>query len=90
MSNAAVQCDAVRCRKCDAVGIFPTGLAGGPALCEHPAADYEFLPTKLPAAVGLCPDPWHTDDFYVPDPGKGERCPLCEHLLVRFTREAIV
>lgn len=41
--------------------------------------------STLPALVGLCPDPAHTGEFYMPlDPHEGTTCPQCSEQLVVF------
>lgn len=38
----------------------------------------------LPRAVGLCPDPSHVGEFYMPDPKPGDTCPSCSNVLVIY------
>lgn len=39
---------------------------------------------STPGWVGLCPDPEHAQEFYMPEPAPGEKCPECAAPLIHF------
>lgn len=42
---------------------------------------------RVPGTIGLCPNPSHMGEFYMPDPTPGDICPYdcpCELLIYRL------
>lgn len=44
------------------------------------------MPEQLPTSVGLCTDPDHLGEFYMPNSQPGDTCPQCNLPLVIFTQ----
>jgi len=42
---------------------------------------------SLPGWIGLCPDVSHADEFYIPEPKLGEKCPWCSNELIVYRQD---